>query len=373
MIRLSSTEAEALEQSGIIISALGPCNLFIKSTWKKDASTSRKHRVLNTRPITLTRITGVNFFATDSSGLGISTRGVIFEETCSSITAMESWIKRKSNGRSGSFLKTALFLRKNEALQENELILDYWHEYHLHDGEVGQSNDGHDEWRSETYNQGTGHVKGHDSSDLEGLNVDLQKRHWNWREKSGGRAIVIVAGLVEIRKRKDRQSCRTTHWSDRDSGYVSSQGTDESWDSELNFERDAHTSVRLNSFSVACSTMFSFLSFKVNNDPENGPVYSNYSTRRSRRRQLACISLGGLSVVIFLFMWHNQPHIYWQPPISSSPMDHPSPHLSNLSSMPQIPELDALDPLAVLNGPPAEKFRGACCIIFVVMTTHNTC
>ncbi|KAK7465417.1 hypothetical protein VKT23_005395 [Stygiomarasmius scandens] len=105
--------------------------------------------------------------------------------------------------------------------------------------------------------------------------------------------------------------------------------------------------------------MFSFLSFKVKNDPENGPVYS-YSTPRSRRRQLACISLGGLSVVIFLFMWHNQPHIYWQPPISSSHIDHASPHLSNLSSMPQIPELvelDALDPLAVLNGPPAEQFR----------------
>ncbi|KAF5368478.1 hypothetical protein D9758_002235 [Tetrapyrgos nigripes] len=108
----------------------------------------------------------------------------------------------------------------------------------------------------------------------------------------------------------------------------------------------------------------SFLSFRLKTDPEKGyPQTSSYSSLRSRRRQLACISIFGLSFIIFLFLWNTQPQIYWQasPPLASSSTEHETPP-SNLS-IPQIPEENfeiepsPLDPLAVLNGPPTEHFR----------------
>lgn len=44
-------------------------------TWKKEASTPLKQRILKTKPITLTRVTGVTFFAVWKSSRGISTFG----------------------------------------------------------------------------------------------------------------------------------------------------------------------------------------------------------------------------------------------------------------------------------------------------------
>ncbi|THV07510.1 hypothetical protein K435DRAFT_847933 [Dendrothele bispora CBS 962.96] len=112
--------------------------------------------------------------------------------------------------------------------------------------------------------------------------------------------------------------------------------------------------------------MVSFFSFNLKSDPESGVSYNNYSTPRSRRRQLACVSLGSLSMVIFLFIWNSQSHIYWQEatPVSSPNTDHAtsSSRPTNSSSVPQTPEqshaieLDPLHPLAVLNGPPMERF-----------------
>ena len=79
-------------------------------TWKKDASTSRKHRVLKTSPTMLTVTTGTSFFAVSRSGLGSAIFELKNAETCRRTTAMSSWTSRKRRGRSGELLRTALLL-----------------------------------------------------------------------------------------------------------------------------------------------------------------------------------------------------------------------------------------------------------------------
>jgi hypothetical protein len=86
--------------------------ISVVHTWKKDASTPRKQRMLKIRPMTFTSVTGVNFFAVLKSSLGIS---IFFEnnaETWRRTTAKTSWFKRKSIGSSGVEFMTALFLER---------------------------------------------------------------------------------------------------------------------------------------------------------------------------------------------------------------------------------------------------------------------
>ena len=86
-------------------------HLMFDKTWKNDASTSRRHKVLNTSPAMLTDTTGISFFATWVSSLGIAILfGHITAEICRSATAMRSWKRRKTRGRSGDPFNTALFL-----------------------------------------------------------------------------------------------------------------------------------------------------------------------------------------------------------------------------------------------------------------------
>jgi len=79
-------------------------------TWKNDASTPRKQRVLKVKPIMLTDITGSSLIATLRSIVGISILGERKAVTCNNTTAMRSWIRRNKSGRSGELFKTALFL-----------------------------------------------------------------------------------------------------------------------------------------------------------------------------------------------------------------------------------------------------------------------
>jgi hypothetical protein len=126
------------------------------------------------------------------------------------------------------------------------------------------------------------------------------------------------------------------------------------------------------SFPFACflpTITMSFLSFRLKSNPEEGYIYpqNSYSSIRSRRRQLACVSIIGLSMVILLFIWNTQPQVYWQAasPIASPSIEH-EPLQSN-HSLPQIPEEkfdiepSPLNALAVLNGSPTEHFRGMFC------------
>lgn len=80
-------------------------------TWKNEASTPRRQRILNMRPMTLTKMTGVRLFAVLKSSVGISTLGDTKAAAWSNRTAITSWIKRKSKGRSGDEFNTALLLR----------------------------------------------------------------------------------------------------------------------------------------------------------------------------------------------------------------------------------------------------------------------
>jgi len=59
-------------------------------TWKNDASTPRKHRVLKTRPMMFTDTTGSSLMATLRSIVGISILGERRAVTCSNTTAMRS-------------------------------------------------------------------------------------------------------------------------------------------------------------------------------------------------------------------------------------------------------------------------------------------
>ena len=79
-------------------------------TWKKDASTSRRQRVLKTRPMMLTPTTGTRDLATLTSNLGISILLVKAAETCKRMTAINNWMRRKNKGRSGAWVRTALLL-----------------------------------------------------------------------------------------------------------------------------------------------------------------------------------------------------------------------------------------------------------------------
>ena len=61
--------------------------------------------------MTLTRMSGVSFFALWRSNLGISTLGDKKAAPCKSTTAMPNWMNKKSIGNSGDEFKTALLLR----------------------------------------------------------------------------------------------------------------------------------------------------------------------------------------------------------------------------------------------------------------------
>lgn len=67
--------------------------------------------MLKTKPITLTRVTGVSFFAVWKLSWGISTFGVRKAAAWSKMTARISCMRRNNKGSSGVEFRTALFLR----------------------------------------------------------------------------------------------------------------------------------------------------------------------------------------------------------------------------------------------------------------------
>ena len=102
-------------------------------TWKNDASTSRKQRVLNTRPMMFTETTGTSFFAVASSSFGIFTSLDTKADMWSKRTARTSCMHRKKRGSWGDEFNTALFLDKPNCLLKRVAIMQQRsvHEYHL--------------------------------------------------------------------------------------------------------------------------------------------------------------------------------------------------------------------------------------------------
>ena len=67
---------------------------------------------MNTRPTTLTKVSGASFLAVLSSSAGIWTFAVKRAAAWRRTTARVNWMRRKRSGRSGAELRTALLLKR---------------------------------------------------------------------------------------------------------------------------------------------------------------------------------------------------------------------------------------------------------------------